>query len=268
MLAFGLQKQYERTVSKGDFGYLCVVGSLLLTANCVRCAIAHAVGVLCRHALYPGMSHVRAAQRVLVYQLFLIYLYNTRHHGILYGRDSSPVRNAARMYEGARHPLGDSSNLTKIFADSDYAADETRRSTMGIIVFLNGGPISWTYVLGKTVATSTFEAEINAACVAAKDALLIQRLLFDLGLAPEDRPVIIEEDNAACVAQASSGLRHVRAAKHYEIRLRFLQQLVVDKQITFNYCPTEFRLADFITKPLESTLFMKFRDQALCIYKD
>jgi hypothetical protein len=134
---------------------------------------------------------------------------------------------------------------------------------MGIIVFLNGGPISWTSQLGKTVATSTCEAEVNAACLAVKDALHIQRMLFDLALSPANRPIIIEEDNAACIAQATSGLRHVRAAKHYEVRLRFLQQMVVDKHVLFNYCPTGSQLADFMTKPLESVLFAKFRDQAL-----
>ena len=104
---------------------------------------------------------------------------------------------------------------------------------------------------------------MNAACVAAKDALHIQRLLSDLALAPADRPVIIEEDNAACIAQATSGLRHVRAAKHYEVRLRFLQQMVVDKHVVLNYCPTGSQFADFMTKPLESTLFLRFRDATL-----
>ena len=50
-----------------------------------------------------------------------------------------------------------------MFADSDYAADESRRSTMGGMIIQNGGPISWFSVLGKTVALSTCEAEINAA---------------------------------------------------------------------------------------------------------
>jgi len=38
------------------------------------------------------------------------------------------------MYPGAKDPLGDSTNLLQTFADSDYAADETRRSAMGSII--------------------------------------------------------------------------------------------------------------------------------------
>ena len=188
-----------------------------------------------------------------------------QHLGILYRRDYAE-RNLPRMFEGAQHPLNNGSNLLQTFSDSDYAADSSRRTTMGIIVFLNGGPISWTSTLGKTVATSTCEAEVNAACVAVKDALHIQRLLSDLALTPADRPVQIEEDNAACIAQATSGLRHVRAAKHYEVRLRFLQQMVVDKHVVFNYCPTGSPIADFLTKPLESMLFARFRDIALSVF--
>ena len=71
---------------------------------------------------------------------------------------------------------------------------------------------------------------MNAAVVAAKDALHIQRLLIDLGYVAQEAPVKIAEDNSAAIAQATAGLRHVRNAKHYEIRLRFLQQLAAGRR--------------------------------------
>ena len=110
------------------------------------------------------------------------------------------------MYEGAKHPLDDGKNLLQTFADSDYAADDTKRSTMGIVTMMNGGPISWAFILGKTVSTSTCEAEVNAAVVATKDALHIAQLLRDLGYITNDKPLQIAEDNAACIAQAKSGI--------------------------------------------------------------
>ena len=58
----------------------------------------------------------------------------------------------------------------------------------GGVVMLNGGPIAWFSVLGKTVATSTCEAEVNAAVVAAKDAVHIQRILVDLGVCDGTQP--------------------------------------------------------------------------------
>jgi len=197
-------------------------------------------------AAAPGDAHVKAAKRVLQ------YLFQSKKLGITYYRNCDQQRNVPLMYEGVKHPLDDGTNKTNVFADSDYAADESRRSTMGGIVLQNGGPISWFSILGKTVALSTCEAEINAAVTAAKDAIHLRRLLQDLDLASDDKPIQIAEDNSAAIAQAAVGIRAVRKAKHYEVRLRFLQELVNRKSIEFIYCPTDVQLADLLTKPLLS----------------
>ena len=109
----------------------------------------------------------------------------------------------------------------------------------------------------------TADAEVSAAVVAAKEAVHIKRMLIDLGLMHESTPLKIAENNSACIAQCEAGLRHVRNAKHYEVRLRFLQQLVVDKEIEFQYCPTDDMVADFLTKPLDSQKFFYFRDRVM-----
>ena len=113
--------------------------------------------------------------------------------------------------------------------------------------------------MGKTVATSTCEAEIHAAVVAVKDAIHIKQMLEDLKLYPDNQPLEISEDNSAAIAQANSGIKHIRNAKHYEIRLRFLQQKVVDKEVEFKYCATDHQIADFFTKPLDEAKFRWFR---------
>ena len=69
----------------------------------------------------------------------------------------------------------------------------------------------------------------------------------------------IAEDNAACIAQAISGIKHVRNAKHYELRLRFLQQKVVDKEVEFKYCLSDRQIADVFTKHLDDSKFLWFR---------
>ncbi len=89
------------------------------------------------------------------------------------------------------------------------APDESRRSTMGSIVILNSGPISWSSTLGKTVALSTCEAEVNAACSAARDAVHI-------------------------ISQAEAGIRHVRNAKHYEVKHRFYRTLLSERRFSLS----------------------------------
>jgi len=172
-------------------------------------------------------------------------------------QSASKVRTNAAFSSKQMHDHGQ--NLLKTFADSNYAGDQTRRSTYGIVTMLNGGPVMWTSTLGKTVATSTCEAEVNAAVAAVKEAIHLKRLLVDLRVA-EDFSIKVMEDNSACISQANSGLRHVRNAKHYEVKLRFLQQRVVDKEVEFEYCPTNRQLADFFTKPLDEVKFLGFRN--------
>ena len=87
---------------------------------------------------------------------------------------------------------------------------------------MNGGPIALSSARGKAVATSTCEAEINAAVVAAKEALYFAQLMRGLGFELPS-PNQIGEDNAVCIAQANSGLRLVRNAKHYQVKLCFFQ---------------------------------------------
>jgi hypothetical protein len=267
MLVTPLAKMAEREVPVEQFDYLSVVGSLLHIANCVRCDVAFAVGCLARYSMTPAKAHVAAVKRVVQ------YLYNTRALGLAYYRDpcvqsvSSVVSKGGGMqvFENGLHPLDQEKKKDfQTFADSDYAMDYTRKSTMGIVVMLNGGPVSWTSVLGKTVATSTCEAEVNAAVSAVKDSLHFKLMMTELGLMDSSDPISLLEDNSACISQAEGGIHHVRNAKHYEVKLRFLQQRVLDKEVKFIYCPTDEQLADFFTKPLDETKFIGFRSQLMC----
>jgi hypothetical protein len=264
MLVTPLVKLAEREVSVEQFDYLSVVGSLLHIANCVRCDIAYAVGCLARYAMTPGHAHVKAAKRVVK------YLYATKNLGITFHREGMDTKGISQqemlVYENGLHPNDlekSTGNALKIFADSDYAMDYTKKSTMGIVFMLNGGPVSWTSVLGKTVATSTCEAEVNAAVSATKDAMHFKLMLLELGMTLEDTPIKIMEDNSACIAQAEGGIHHVRNAKHYEVKLRFLQESIVNKAIEFVYCPTDNQLADFFTKPLDEEKFLGFRSKLM-----
>ncbi len=135
---------------------------------------------------------------------------------------------------------------------------------MGMVVIMpNGGPISWLSTLGKAACTSTAEVEVRAAVAATKEAAHLKRMLIDLDLMHDITPILIAEDNAACIAQCEAGLRRVRNARHCEVRLRFLQQLVVDGEIQFKYCPTDHMVADYLTKSLHATKFTYFRKKTM-----
>ena len=249
-----LTKVSEPEFAKEDFDYLSILGSVLHINMLTRPDISFAVNSLTRHASCPGLAHAKALQRLVK------YLYDTRHLGVTYYRDGQNCH--PEVFESGMHPLTTPNNHMELFADSDYAQDYTRRSTSGMVVMLNGGPITWASKLQKSCAQSTAEAEVIAATEAVKEALHLQLMLRELGVLTGKPPIVLFEDNAACIAQGAE-LRNRRAAKHYQVRLRFLQDHVRQKNIRFVYCPTKAQLADGFTKPLERELFLDHRRRLL-----
>ena len=67
-------------------------------------------------------------------------------------------------------------------ADASHANNPDRRSTMGILFRLFGGPIFWKSVKQSTVATSTTEAELLALSAGSKELLALGRLIHQIQL--------------------------------------------------------------------------------------
>ena len=51
-----------------------------------------------------------------------------------------------------------------------------------------------------------------------------------------------------------SGIRHVRNAKHYQVKLRFLQQHLAGRTVEFIYCPAEYQLSEGTEYPTEKKI--------------
>ena len=108
--------------------YQNIIGALLYLST----HIAYAVG-------FSKTSNYRACKAVIQ---VLIYLRGTLGVGIIFSVSTL--------------------NLNA-FSDADWARDfDSRRSTIGYVLFVAGGPISWSCKLQSTVAASTMEAEYMA----------------------------------------------------------------------------------------------------------
>jgi hypothetical protein len=253
--------------------YLSIVGSCLHICQVSRPDCSFAVGVLARHSATPGVIHREAAIDLVK------YLYHTRDLYIQYTRGSESDGNDPQIFEkGVRE--GEEKEMTieerlvaskpkatynspSAFVDADYAGDkDTRRSTSGWVVTMNGGPISWQSKLQKLCAQSSAESEIYAVVDATKEAIHIKLLCEETGIRLPGKPMRIWEDNNACI-QMGHGLRGYKAAKHYEVRLRFLHERIRMKEIEFARISTKDQLADGFTKALPGPAFEIFRGQLL-----
>ena len=253
-----LPKQ-ERITDESGFPYLSAVGSLLHIAGLTRPDISYAVGVVARYSNAYGERHIKAVKKIIA------YLYHTRFHGIMYYHESIKPPGV-KMFESGRPPITDEAfqasvmDPLRLFADADFAGDDTKRSTSGNIVYLFGGPIMWSSRLQKLYALSTAESEIYSATEALKDAAFLQVHLSSLGIRDGLKPIPVHEDNAACRMMAENDLKVFNKARHYLVRLGFLQDKVTDGTAKFVQTDTSDMIADALTKPLVYDIFAKFRD--------
>ena len=127
-----------------------------------------------------------------------------------------------------------------------------------MVVMMNGGPISWSSRLQRLGAQSSAKSEIYAVTDSVKEAIHIKLLCEEAGIRESGRPLVVWEDNTACVHLAH-GLRGSKAAKHFEVRLRFLNEQVQDNIIEFARIDTKDQYADGFTKALPGPAFFAFR---------
>jgi hypothetical protein len=150
-------------------------------------------------------------------------------------------------------------NSPATYIDANLGGDRvTRKSTSGLVIMMNGGPIAWNSRLQKLCAQSSAESEIYAVVDSVKEALHIKLLCEECSLRPVGIPMTVWEDNNACI-QMGHNLRGSNAAKHYELRLRFLNEHIHEKNIEFSRVNTKKQLADGFTKALPVPAFTPFR---------
>ena len=204
------------------------------------------------------------------------YLYGSREYQIVYKRQSKGGNEPIIYERGERvldktleerlrpsTPDEEVRGNPLLFVDADYAGCKiTRRSTSGMVILMNGGPISWSSKLQKITAQSSAESEIYAVCEAVKEAIHIKLLCEETGIRELNRPMAVYEDNSACIALGHS-LKSSKSAKHYQVRLHFLREHIQNGTIEFEKIDTKEQLADGFTKALPREPFERFRDKML-----
>jgi len=216
--------------------YQSKVGSLNFASNQTRPDIAFATGYVARYASNPNPTHMRAVDRIFY------YLKNDPGKSIVYsGKHGLQLRG---------------------FVDSDFAGcEDSRRSTTGWVFTLAGGPVCWSSQRQKTVATSTMDAEYNAAAEAAKEAVWIRNFINDLRIPRvhiDSVPLYI--DNNSALKLTRNPEFHNRS-KHIEVKHHFVREKVEEGVINTQRVQTTDNLADVFTKALSKPTHEDLVDQ-------
>ena len=165
--------------------YLSVIGALMYLANCTRPDIAFSVNLLVRYSSAPTRRHWKGIQHILR------YLNGTIDIGLFYSNKSKEKL------------LG--------YADAGYLSDPYKaRSQTGYAFNYNGTVISWRSVKQTMVATLSNHSEIIAIHEASRECIWLRSMIHHIQESRgfsfvKDKPTILFEDNAACIAQIKGG---------------------------------------------------------------
>ncbi|TPX40472.1 hypothetical protein SeLEV6574_g06603 [Synchytrium endobioticum] len=148
---------------------------------------------------------------------------------------------------------GEDELIPEVFVDASWGGHQSdsvmSRSRQGCIVLLGSSCICWWSRVQTVVAQSSADAEYLALSESIKDILYIKSMLEELRI-PIQNPVVVHEDNTACVQMVEEGAIS-RKTRHIAIRERLAIIAAKDDHLV-EVCKIKSsdNFADILTKPL------------------
>lgn len=237
--------------------YQSMIGILLWASELGRIDITQEVGLMARFGALPREGHYDAVIRIFCYlkkHLKSRLVYDTEVKDvsdIAFTRcnwDEQYPEAAETLPYDTPKPLGKPVKVT-VFCDASHAdCLVTRRSTTGILIFVNGTPIRWYSKRQNTVESSTYGSEFVAMRIATEMLLALRTSLRMLGV-PLDGPADVFCDNNS-VVQSSTIPASVLKKKHNAVSFHKVRETIAAGAMRVSHEPTESNLADLLSKTL------------------
>ena len=212
-----------------------ILGTLLYCSTTVRLDATHAISTLAQYSTSPSEELVKMAYRVLA------YLLATQDFSIKYTLPPN-VTESYTLYG---------------YCDAGFAGDpQTRRSSEGYVIIINGGAISWCSKRQPLVCLSTCEAELVSLVNAAKQMIFLNKILTFLGK-PQSRLLLYEDNTSTISISKQQQSTSTGRTKHMDLRIKWIMELASSGLLAPLYVPTAFNVADIFTKSLPPETFNK-----------
>jgi hypothetical protein len=238
--------------------YQSYVGILRWAVELARIDLAHACGVLAKYMAAPRQGHLTAIIRVFAYikkhnrSKIIIDKYERDFKDIDWKdtdwREFYPtIEPEVTPYNAL--PIRGKEVQINMYCDASHATDlVTRRSTTGILFFINGTPIKWYSKRQNTIESSTFGSEFVALRIAVEmnDALRYKLRMFGVGIKGPTNGFC---DNMSVVKNATIP-ESTLAKKHNSIAYHKVRECVAAGSIRIAHEPGKSNPADVLTKSL------------------
>jgi hypothetical protein len=75
--------------------------------------------------------------------------------------------------------------------------------------------------------------------------------------------ILYQDNKSAILLERNGKMSSGKRTKHIAVRYFFVTDRIKAGELTAVWCPTGKMIADFLTKPLQGTIFKKFRDMLM-----
>lgn len=230
----------EEHLNSHEHLFRSMVGGLAYLATCTRPDITFAVSSLARHLHSPTHRHILLVKRIMR------YLNGTKQHGLFFS---------------ARSPLHHQSLRAAVHAD--WGGDmETRRSTSGFIIAVNGALIYWRSKRQSLVTLSSGEAEYVALSSCSREVSWIRKKFWEMAtLCKWDDnskmdSTVIEIDSTVALLMGQLVDAMVRT-KYIDLKYHHVRELLFNKIVSLSKVPTNEQVADCLTKAGNTSIILK-----------
>ena len=144
------------------------------------------------------------------------------------------------------------------WVDASYATHPDMRSHTGGLLSFGTGTIMCRSSKQKLNTKSSTEAELVGASDYLPNTIWAMNFLRHQGHTVRDS--FLHQDNQSAMKLAQNGrISAGQKSRHIHIRHFWITDRLRSDRIRLQYCPTDTMLADFLTKPLQGALFVRFR---------
>ena len=150
----------------------------------------------------------------------------------------------------------DDTGIVRWWIDASYAVHPDMHGHTGATMSLGNGSVfsgSWKQ---KLVTRSSTESEVVGVFDVLPQVLWTKKFLEDQGV--EVKETILYQDNMSSMLLEQNGRQSsTKRTKHMDIHYFYVGEHIQNRTLSLKHCPTEEMLADYFTKPLQGSLFVR-----------
>ena len=245
--------------------YQSYIGILRWAVELGRIDLAHTAGVMARFAAAPRQGHLYTVLKVMAYckkhiSSRIVFDPVPKDFDDIKWEEHDwkefyPDITQEPMPPNMPKPRGKPVQIS-IFCDAAHATcHKTRRSTTGIVMFLNGAPISWYSKRQNTIESSVFGSEFVALKIAIEKNEALRYKLRMMGV-PIEGPSNVFCDNKSVVTNTTIP-QSMLQKKHNMVAYHKVRESVAMGAVRIAHEKGKSNLSDALTKFLPMPTFRK-----------